>query len=231
MICCTKEKVTLKSENLNIFWQVRYVLGVSEILFICPRGHPLGNHGFTCSADEEEDRQQDASLNGNHEINKDRQEEGDDHDSSIASRTVEHGDKAVAFAHVVGNNSHNAPQRCHGDQRGKPAEEEHDQYEDHRMHDAGNRGYSPVFNIRRRARDGACGRNATKEWRAEVCDALANEFGVGVVTLAGHTVRNNSGEKRLDTGKESDGDGRGHHRAERFVGTGWPVRHWNAHAL
>lgn len=228
MVDRPKEEVAFEPENLDILGQARQRAVVITLSSCCDT---FGDHGFTRTPDEEEARQQNAGLDRDNQIDKDRQQEGDQHDRCVAARTAEHVDEAVPLAHVVGDDRHNAAQGGQRNQRGETSKTKHDQDEDHCMDDARDGRHAPVLDVGRRACDGARRRNAAEKRRTEIGHALRDEFGVGVVALAGHAVRDDGGEERFYPREKGDRDGWGHHGTEGLVRTGRPVRHRDAHAL
>ena len=76
---------------------------------------------------------------------------------------------------------------------------------DHGRH----RRAAAVADARRGARDRARASDAAKEWTEDVADSQRDQLRVRVVPGAGHRVRDDGREERLDGSEKRDGDGRG----------------------
>ena len=82
------------------------------------------------------------------------------------------------------------------------------------MDDGRQRRAAAVADARRRARDGPGASDAAEERAEEVADPQREQLRVRVVPGAGHRVRHDGREERLDGSKERDGDGRREQRAK-----------------
>ena len=146
-------------------------------------------------------------MDGHGEVNEDGEEEAGSHHEDVRAGALEHGFDEVEFAHVVGNDGNDTAEGGHGDEGGIASEEEHDDQEEDGVEDAGDGRLAAVLDVRCGSGDGACCGDTTEEGREDVGNAFTDEFGIGVVAAANHTIGNNGREEGFNTCQEGNGDG------------------------
>ena len=62
-----------------------------------------------------------------------------------------------------------------------------------------NRSFTAVVDIGHGSRNSTSSRNSTKEWHYHIGHTLCNEFGIGVVLVAYHTISHHSRKERFDS--------------------------------
>ena len=163
--------------------------------------------GLSHTAHEEQTGTNQAHLDGNGEVEDDRQQEGDPEHDDIALRVLQDGNERAPAAHVIAHDDEHTGQTGHGDILRQRHEEEEDEQQHSGVDDAGNGRAAAVVDVGHRTGDGTRGRYAAEDGRRQVGQSLGDEFCVGAMAVADDTVGHCGREQRLDGTEDGDGDG------------------------
>ena len=86
------------------------------------------------------------------------------------------------------------------------------------MYDTRYRSAAAVADIGSSTRDCSGCRDSSEQSGEDISKSLTNQFGVGFVVVANHTVRDNSGQQRFNSGKDCDGKCRRNHFLNQLHG-------------
>ena len=128
----------------------------------------------------------------------------------VALRILQKRHERTPSAHAVCHHHEHSGKACHryvSCQRHK--EKEYEQ-QHHSVYYSGYRRLSSVVDVGHGACYGSRCRYASEKWRYEVGYSLTHKFGVGVVTVARHTVCYRSREQALYGSEYGDGECRRH---------------------
>ena len=110
------------------------------------------------------------------------------------------------LAHVVGNDKEHGRKRRKRNIAGKWRGDEQNAKQRERVNHAGDRRARAGANVGRGTGDGAGGGNAAEKRRSDVGDSLRDKLDVGIVTVAGHAVSDDSGEHAFKRGQQRNGE-------------------------
>ena len=178
-----------------------FLLGVDLL------GDDLDIGGLSHTAHEEQTGTEQTDLDGDGEVEDDRQEEGDPEHDDIALRVLQDGNKASPTTHIIAHDDEHTGQTGHGDILRQRHEEQEDEQQHGGMDDACNGRTTAIVNVGHRTGDGTRGRYTAEDGRRQVGQSLSDKFCVGVMTVADDTVGHGSREQRLDGTEDGDGDG------------------------
>ncbi len=178
-----------------------FLLGVDLL------GDDLDIGGLSHTAHEEQTGTEQTDLDGDGEVEDDRQEEGDPEHDDVALWVLQDGNKASPAAHVIAHDDEHTGQTGHGDILRQRHEEQEDEQQHGGMDDACNGRTAAVVDVGHCTGDGTRGRYAAEDGRRQVGQSLGDKFCVGVMTVADDTVGHGSREQRLDGSEDGDGDG------------------------
>ena len=162
--------------------------------------------------------QDEADLDGNGEVEDDGQQEGHGHHEDVALRILQQAADGAPAAHVVADDDQYGSQRSHRDIFGIGHEQQQDGEQHDGMDETRHGRTAAVVDVRHGACDGACGRDASEEWRHHVCHALGDELHVRVVLVADYAVGHRCGEQALDGAEDGYGEGHRHELLDELEG-------------
>ena len=180
-------------------------LAVAQILF----GDGSDGGGFGDAVDVEERGERHAHTDGDGEVGDDGEGEGDDPDSDVGFGEAEDAADLAPLAHVPGDDEEDGGEGGERDEARQRRSGDEDDQQREGVDDAGDGGERAGADVGSGAGDGAGGGDSPEERRGDVGDALRNQLDVGVVTVAGHAVRDDGGEQAFDGAQHRDGEGRG----------------------
>ena len=161
---------------------------------------------------EQQGGQQHAHLDGHHQIEDHRQQEGQhQHQQVAAGRAPAEPDEGAPLAHVVGDAEQDGGNAGHGNQRGVGHQHHQHQHKHQRVYHAGHRRAAAGLDVGGGAGDGAGGGDAAEQGGADVADALCDQLRVGVVVGGHHAVRHHAGQQALDSRQDRNGERAGDH--------------------
>ena len=133
--------------------------------------------------------------------------------SSSTSRSPHRRRQRVAevlvLAHVPGHDQQHRGQRGQRHVAHQRRQQQHEQQQEHRVQHARDRRTRAGAHVGRGARDRAGRGQAAEQRRADVGDALRDQFAVGAMAAADHAVGDDRRQQRFDAGEERDGEGGG----------------------
>ena len=143
--------------------------------------------GLSHTAHEEQAGTEQTDLDGDGEVEDDRQQEGDPEHDDIALRVLQDGNKASPTTHIIAHDDEHTGQTGHGDILRQRHEEQEDEQQHGCMDDACNGRAAAVVDVGHRTGDGTRGRYAAEDGRRQVGQTLGDKFCVGVMTVANDT--------------------------------------------
>ena len=162
--------------------------------------------------------QDESNLNGDGEVEDDRQEESHAKHNDVTLRVLQQATDGAPAAHVVGHDDQHGGQRSHWNVFGIRHEEQQDGQQHDGMDDASYGCPSAIVDVRHGAGDGSRGGNAAEERRHHVGHALCDKLHVRVVLIADDTVGNRSREQALYGSENSYGEGHRHELLDELEG-------------
>ena len=179
-----------------------------------------GNLGRLHHALQEEDAgNQQPYLDGDGQIEDDREEEGDEQHRHVRLRVPQKRLERPPPAHIIRNHHQHARQASHRDILREGHQEGQYQQQHEGMDDTRDGRPSAIVDVRHRAGDRPGGRNPPEDGRYDVGHALRDQLGVRVMPVAYHAIRHRGREERFDRPQ----DGYRHRHGEQTL-DGLPIQ-------
>jgi hypothetical protein len=141
------------------------------------------------ASQEQQHRKNDADVHRDDEVREHGEQEGDQQDGDVRTRSpTHHADEVTGFAHVPCDEEQDRRKRRERHPSREGREQQQDQHQGDRVDDAGQRAGRTVAIVGGGARNGAGGGEAAEERRQDIRDALADQFLVGIVGSASGVV-------------------------------------------
>ena len=176
----------------------------------------VGNHlNLRClrhALHEEQAGDEQTHLDGNREVEDNGEQEGDNQHRDVALRVFHQLEECAPAAHVVRHDYQHAGEARHGNIGGEGHQQQEDEQQHGGVDNARHGRAAAVVDVCHRAGNGTRAGNAAEERRADIGNALADEFLVAVVVVAAHTVGHRGGEQRLDGAQHGNHHRRGQQR-------------------
>ncbi|MCY1538008.1 hypothetical protein D9M68_735290 [compost metagenome] len=146
--------------------------------------------------DEQPGRQQQADADCQHHIEQHGEHQAGQQHQHVAARGDTQGVPHMArLAHVPGDHQQQGGQRRHGQVTEQRRQEQDGDQHHAGVNDRRDRRICPGAHVGGAAGERRGGGDTRKQWRDQVADALADQFGIGVVLAAGHAVGHDCAEQ------------------------------------
>ena len=161
------------------------------------------------AAHEEQAGKHQTEFDGNGEIEHHSEHEGDEEHHHITFGAVGELGKGAPLAHVVTHHHQHTGKCGHGDISCQRHSHNEDDEQDQCVHHPSNTRASTVVDVGHGARNSSRSRDSAKERRHDVGNALSNEFLVGIVVIARHTVCHRGRKQALNSAQDGNDKSRG----------------------
>ena len=146
-----------------------------------------------------------ADGNAGVEVDQQRQQQRNDQGQRVAARAFEEVVHFGQVQHVPADENQDCGQAGERDKFGNAGEQQHEQKQNYRLHNAGHRRIAAGFVVGGGAGDGAGGGNAGECHAHQVGGAFGDKFGVRVMVVAAHAVDDSGAQQGFDPGEKGDG--------------------------
>ena len=219
-------------EGLKVLTMQAQVVVVRWVEFV---GEGLHRGGLVGTLDEKDDRQQQSHLDSDREVEEHGQNERHNHHQEIRLRVLGKPYDGAPLRHIITHHDQYTRQTRHRYQSDQRTKEQQYRHEHNSVHDTCHRGLATVVDIGHGTRDSTRSWDTAKEWHHHVRHTLSYQLGVGVVSIAYHTICHHSRQEGLNSAQHRDGESRREktlHQAPEGLTLcqfeGWQVRRGNA---
>ena len=204
-----KEEGTLNLIDLGICGNHEFLIALTVVVERHLLLHNRDVHALHNSFEEENNGQDEAHLDSDSQVEDDRQEQGEEEDSDIATRLAAHRTDGPPATHIIRHNNQHTSQAGHRNEAHKAAQEEQNQEQNEGVNDTCNGSAAAIIDVGHRAGNSTRRGDTAKEGNYHIGNTVGDKLRVGVVPVANHTVGHHCRQEALNGTQHSDSEGCG----------------------